>query len=454
MIDYEAQQDNFSPKRDILTVSRLNREVRTLLEGSFPLMWIEGEISNFACPSSGHWYLTLKDHNAQVRCAMFRNRNQLCRFKPVNGLQVLVRAKVGLYEGRGEFQLIAEHMEEAGDGALRREFDELKAKLDKEGLFDPSIKKDLPALPKCIGVITSPTGAAVHDVLSVLNRRFPALPVIIYPVPVQGETAAKEIASTIKLATSRKECDVLLITRGGGSLEDLWAFNEEVLARAIYKCPLPVVSAVGHEIDFTIADFVADYRAPTPSAAAEYLSPHQDEWNNTLNNQLNTLKNLLLQTQQQAQKKLMHLDARLQQCQPGFQLKQAAQKLDNLELRYQNACQNKIENSKSITRQLSSRLLQLSPSHKIKAYNDKQQQLSHLLQQAIKQKIKTSHLSLSSISRALDTISPLSTLDRGYSILRKEDRSVIKSTQQIQAGESIHAQLADGKLKCIVEETS
>jgi len=445
-------QSEFTVSRDILTVSRLNREVRTLLEGSFPLLWIEGEISNFACPSSGHWYFTLKDEQAQVRCAMFRNRNQLCRFKPVNGMQVLVRAKVGLYEGRGEFQVIAEHIEEAGDGALRRAFDALKAKLDKEGLFDPALKKPIPTLPRSIGVITSPTGAAIHDILSVLERRFPALPVIIYPTPVQGITAAEKIAAMIDLAVSRNECDVLLVTRGGGSLEDLWAFNEEVLARAIHRCPLPVVSAIGHEVDFTIADFVADYRAPTPSAGAEHLSPHQDEWRLALDNRLQQLKNTVHHHLQQCQQQLLHNSARLKQFHPGIRLVQNAQRLDNLELRYQNARQTLLERCKSRVEQLSTKLLQQSPIYKINYYRDKQHNLRHSLNQAISQKIKNSQLSLISVSRALDTISPLSTLDRGYSILRKKDRTIIKSKQQIQVGESIQAQLTDGEIKCHVEE--
>ena len=454
MTDYDFEHEEFTVKREILSVSQLNREVRTLLEGSFPLMWIEGEISNFACPSSGHWYFTLKDQQAQVRCAMFRNRSQLCRFKPTNGLQVLIRAKVGLYEGRGEFQLIAEHMEEAGDGALRREFDELKAKLDKEGLFNPDIKLKIPALPKTIGVITSPTGAAVHDVLSVLQRRFPSIPVIVYPVPVQGDTAAKKIAAAIELAVNRNECDVLLLTRGGGSLEDLWAFNEEILARAIHKCPMPIISAVGHEIDFTITDFVADYRAPTPSAAAEYMSPHQDEWNNSLNNRIGQLKHLIKQKQHQAQQTLTNTDARLQQCHPGFRLKQTAQKLDNLEMRYQAACKSKIEKTETKNKNLSARLLQQSPAYKINNLTNRQQQLFLLLQKTIKQKIKDANLSLGSITRELDAISPLSTLDRGYSILRTKDQSVIKSKQQVKIGDSIHAKLADGELKCRIEESN
>ena len=251
--------------RDIYTISRLNREVKSVLEGSFPLLWVEGEISNFAQPASGHWYFSLKDEAAQVRCAMFRGRNRQVGFCPENGMQVLIRARIGLYEARGEFQIIAEHMEEAGDGALRRAFEALKQRLAAEGLFDSAHKRAIPERPRCVGVITSPTGAAVHDILTTLRRRFPALPVVIYPVPVQGEGVAAQIADMLALAGRRADCDVLILARGGGSLEDLWAFNEEVVARAIHACPLPVVSGIGHEVDVTIADFVADQRAAAPS---------------------------------------------------------------------------------------------------------------------------------------------------------------------------------------------
>src|SRR5512139_1087653 len=267
---------NISPAasfpREIYTISRLNREARALLEGHFPLMWIEGEISNLSRPASGHLYFSLKDPFAQVRCAMFRMRGMHLTFRPADGMHVLVRARLSLYEPRGDYQLIVEHMEEVGDGALRRAFEQLKQRLLAEGLFESGRKRALPALPRCIGVITSPTGAAIHDILTVLHRRFPAIPVIVYPVPVQGAGAAEQIATMIHRASERGDCDVLIVGRGGGSLEDLWPFNEEVVARAIYTSAIPVVSAVGHEIDFTIADFVADLRAPTPSAAAEMVS--------------------------------------------------------------------------------------------------------------------------------------------------------------------------------------
>ena len=263
--------------RLIFSVSELNRTVSQLFETQFPLLWVEGEISNFARPASGHWYLTLKDRQAQVRCAMFRNSNLRVNFTPANGSQVLVRCRVSLFEGRGDYQLIVEHMEEAGFGALQRQFDELKQKLANEGLFSPQQKKPLPTSINHIGIVTSPTGAAINDILSVLQRRFPSIKVTIFPTAVQGEQAAAQIVQAIANANrytlNDRTCDALIVGRGGGSLEDLWPFNEEIVARAIAASTIPIVSAVGHEIDFTIADFVADLRAATPSAAAELLSP-------------------------------------------------------------------------------------------------------------------------------------------------------------------------------------
>lgn len=263
---------------EIFTVSELNRTARELLEDNFSLIWIEGEISNLACPSSGHIYFSLKDARAQVRCAMFRGRNQRLDFKPQDGQQLLARGRVSLYEGRGEFQIIIEYMEEAGDGKLRREFELLKQRLDKEGLFAESHKKTIPELPQSIGVVTSATGAAIRDIVSVLKRRFPSIPIVIYPTQVQGEMAAGQIVQAIHTANKRAECDVLIVARGGGSLEDLWPFNEEPVARAIYASHIPIVSGVGHEVDFTIADFVADRRVATPSAAAEIVSPNRQDW--------------------------------------------------------------------------------------------------------------------------------------------------------------------------------
>ncbi len=263
--------------RDIYTVSRLTREVRTVLEHEFGVIWIEGELSNLARPRSGHWYFSLKDESAQSRCAMFRSRNRLLTFDPAEGMHVIARARVGMYEPRGEFQLIVEHMELAGEGALRAKFEQLKRKLAAEGLFDQGVKQELPVWPSRIGVVTSPSGAAVRDIVTVLKRRNPAIEVVIYPSSVQGANAAPELVRAIQTANSRGECDVLIVGRGGGSIEDLWAFNEESVARAIFASDIPVVSAVGHEIDFTIADLVADTRAPTPSASAEICSLESED---------------------------------------------------------------------------------------------------------------------------------------------------------------------------------
>jgi exodeoxyribonuclease VII large subunit len=259
----------------VLTVSELNRMARRALESALPLLWVEGEVSNFTAAASGHWYFSLKDASAQVRCVMFRGRNQYAGFVPANGEHVEIRALPSLYEARGEFQLGAESIRRAGAGRLYEAFLKLKAKLEAEGLFDPDKKRALPGFPRCLGIVTSPRAAALQDVLTALERRMPGLPIIIYPTPVQGQGAGAQIAAAIRQAGRRRECDVLLVCRGGGSLEDLWAFNEEAVARAIAICPIPVVSGVGHETDFTLADFAADLRAPTPTAAAELASPEQ-----------------------------------------------------------------------------------------------------------------------------------------------------------------------------------
>ncbi len=269
-------------EKNILSVSQLNRRAKQLLETHIPLIWVSGELSNFAKPGSGHWYFSLKDERAQIRCAMFKQANSRLRWQPTAGMHVLVRARVSLYEGRGDYQLIVEHMEEAGAGALMQAFEDLKAKLQKEGLFDESQKQALPRFPQHIGIITSPTGAAVRDILAVIQRRYPIVNSTIIPVAVQGTGAAKGIVGAIKKAIEFAKFDALILTRGGGSIEDLWAFNDEALARAINACPIPIISAVGHEVDFTIADFVADIRAPTPSVGAEIITPDINEWLQTL----------------------------------------------------------------------------------------------------------------------------------------------------------------------------
>jgi exodeoxyribonuclease VII large subunit len=448
----KARPASLEPSQHIYTVSQLNSEVRQLLEGSFPLLWVEGEISNFACPSSGHWYFTLKDEQAQVRCAMFRNRNQLARFRPANGMQIQIRARVGLYEGRGEFQLIAEHMQESGDGALQRAFEELKQKLSTEGLFDPIHKKPLPTLPRSIGLITSPTGAAIKDVLSVLQKRFPAIHIIVYPVRVQGEQAANEMVTMLELADARKECDVLLLTRGGGSQEDLNAFNQEALARAIFACELPVIAAVGHEIDFTIADFVADYRAPTPSAAAEHISPDQKEWLSSLNAQLQALTQQMQYDLLHRQQDLSHLQKRLQQLHPGNRLKQWMLRIDDLELRYQRRMAQQLDQRRLRLNGLIARLKQQSPVHKINQLQYLSQQMTMRLHRAIDTKLNHARLSFTTLTRTLDTVSPLATLERGYSILLDDQQHVVSEAKQVKQGDRVHARLAKGSLKLTVTD--
>jgi len=442
------------PQRDVYTVGRLNREVRAALEGGFPLLWVEGELSNVARPASGHLYLTLKDSQAQVRCAMFRNRAQFLGFTPGNGMQVLVRARVSLYEARGDFQLIVEHMEEAGDGALLRAFEALKQRLSREGLFDEAHKRDIPTLPRRIGVVTSPTGAAIRDILSVLRRRFPALPVMVYPVPVQGTDAAPQIAAAIRRACERAECDVLIVSRGGGSLEDLWAFNEEVVARAIHDSTIPVVSGVGHEIDFTIADFAADRRAPTPSAAAELVSPDQNEWLI----QLRTLDTRLLGHLQRHLRELTQrvqwLDKRLEQQHPGQRLRQQGQRLDELEQRLRLAWRGELRQRRAALGELSGRLHRHAPVHRVQQLQAHRDQLSRRLAAAMTLSLERGGRRLGSVTRALDAVSPLATLDRGYAIVsRTSDQAVLRDARFVEVGERVKARLAHGHLICTVDET-
>ena len=441
------------PNRDIFSVSRLVRETKAVLEGSFPLLWLEGEISNFSRPSSGHMYFTLKDEAAQVRCAMFRGKNMHLRIKPKNGMQVLVRARLTLYEARGDFQIIIEHMEEAGLGALQRAFDELKSRLGQEGLFDTRIKQAIPALPRKIGVITSPTGAAIRDVLSVLKRRFPAIPVQIYPVPVQGDAAAAEIANMIKLADKRKECDVLLLTRGGGSLEDLWAFNEELVARAIHACQTPLVAAIGHEVDFTIADFVADQRAATPSAAAELLSPDQDEIQQQLSKQFSRLQHQLRSRLQQSQQGLDWLDKRLQQQHPGQQLQARRQRLNELQQRLGRIVKNNINVKSHLLTQLNSQLQRHAPLQQLNQLEIRQQALQQRLHHAWERIMANKQQRLAITSRSLNNVSPLATLQRGYAIIQDEDnKTVFTDASKLNQGDKISARLARGSLICTVDE--
>ena len=429
---------------DVYSVSQLNSEVRNLIESSYPRIWVEGEISNIARPASGHIYFSLKDEASQVRCAMFRMANRSLKFKPENGTQVLVRARVSLYEARGDFQLIADYMEEAGDGLLRKQFEALKLKLSEEGLFDVEHKKELPDLPSQIGIITSASGAAVKDVISVLKRRFPSIPVIIYPVPVQGEDAPEAIVNMLNKANSRHECDVLILTRGGGSLEDLWAFNNEQVARTIYKSKIPVVCGVGHEIDYTIADLVADVRAPTPSAAAELVSPDRIDILSALSKLELLLTKSIAQQISHALNRVNWLRKRIQH--PQQRIERTAQRLDEIEQRMAHIF--KINQQARIAKLtfLETRIQQSSPAFRLEQFKTKKAMLTSRLTNAIKLKQERVRNRLKNLSRALDAVSPLATLGRGYAIVKSADGKVVKNSRLLKIGEEITTKLKKGEV--------
>lgn len=441
-----------SPARQVLSVSQLNRKARTLLEGGFPLIWVEGEISNLSRPVSGHLYFSLKDAAAQVRCALFRNRATLLRFKPQDGLHVLLRARVSLYEARGDFQLIVEHMEEAGYGALQRAFEELKQKLAKQGLFDAARKNPLPAVPRRIGVITSPSGAAIRDILSVIRRRHAAVEVIVYPVPVQGEGSAEKIAAMIRLAAARADCDVLILARGGGSLEDLWAFNEEIVARAIYACDIPVVSGVGHEIDFTIADFVADVRAPTPTGAAELVTPDSEAWLRNLEDTHRRLTRVIARTLSGLHERLAWCGERLEHLHPARLLRDHAQRVDELELRLRQSLHTDLRTRTTRLEGLRARLYQHSPAQKLALLGNSCLTLRQRLVFAARQYLKRLENDLGLAIRALDTVNPLATLQRGYAIITDAASGrVIASVHSAHRGQQVQARLADGRFSASIE---
>src|SRR5579859_2583689 len=447
--DYSQDQGG-SPPRHILTPSSLNRLVRDLLEDALPLIWIEGELSNVARPASGHLYFTLKDANAQVRCAMFRPKAAGLRFRPADGTHVLVRARVGLYEPRGEFQLVAEHMEPAGEGALQREFEQLKARLDAEGLFDPSHKRPLPRYARRIGVITSATGAAIRDVLSVMSRRWPLADVEVLPVPVQGREAPPAIVSMLRKASASGRYDVLLLTRGGGSLEDLWAFNDEQVARAIHASAVPVVSAVGHEIDFSIADFVADLRAPTPSAAAELLVPDASALSRHLQQLQQRLITLEQRRLQSCIQRIDHLLARLQAQRPQARLARDRERLVHLHRRLLGIQRERTQSRGVALERVHARLLAQHPKLRLTLLQRRSNELMQRLRQSIERKLERDQLNLRQAGRALHAISPLATLDRGYSILFDKNGKVLRSAANVDEGTPLRARLADGELPLIV----
>lgn len=445
--DGKQKENTNKPNDGVLSVSELNRKVKTLLETNITLIWIEGEISNLSQPASGHWYFALKDERAQVRSAMFKGRNQFVRFKPKNGDLVRVRARVSLYEGRGDYQIIAEHIEDAGYGLLQRRYEELKEKLEEEGLFDQGFKKPIPTCPKRIGIISSSTGAALRDVLHVLKRRSPNTSVTIFPSSVQGEKAPDELIKALQIAeaqTKMKRCDVIILCRGGGSIEDLWAFNSEQLARVIFSAEIPIVSGVGHEIDFTITDFVSDLRAPTPSAAAELVSPDVQAQLKQLNDIRYRLENTFWQHFKTKIHQLELLASKLRH--PGYAIEQWYQSLDQLYLRLSQAIKVLLTRDNQTFTSIEKRLLLNSPKNTIAQQRTKISTLSTNLRKLINSHIELKKGKAANAASMLDMVSPLSTIKRGYSIVRDESGKIIKKTSDVREKQTLTITMTDGDL--------
>ncbi|EQB2597512.1 exodeoxyribonuclease VII large subunit [Aeromonas salmonicida] len=439
-------------EQQVFTVTRLNSAVRMILEQDLGLVWLTGELSNLAMPSSGHWYFSLKDLGAQVRCAMFKGNNRRVAFRPQDGMQVLVQARVSLYEPRGDYQLIIESMQPAGDGVLALRFEELKRRLGAEGLFDEGRKRPLPREPRAVGLVTSATGAALHDMLTVLKRRAPDLPVFIYPTQVQGSAAIGQIVAAIALANSRAEVDVLIVGRGGGSLEDLWCFNEEVVARAIANSAIPVISAVGHEVDVTISDFAADLRAPTPSAAAELVAPDQSARAQRLAHLWQRLVQAMNRHQTAARHGFVLLQKRLDHQDPKRRLEQQSQRLDELSARLQQLLNQRLHQGERRLANLELRLQSKSPERLLAAGKRRHQLAQERLHALIAKRQDQASHRLAMLTARLDGVSPLATLGRGYSITRTQSGDVINRAAQVNAGQTLVTTLAEGHLQVRVEE--
>ena len=438
--------------RDIYSISRLNTELHQVLKGSFPLVWVSGEVSNLAKPGSGHLYFSLKDRHAQLRCALFRHKRQVLHSLPSNGEQVLVRARIALYEPRGDCQLIIEHLEPAGEGQRQRAFEALKNKLQAEGLFDTARKQSLPEYPQQIGLITSPSGAALHDILQVLGRRYPCAQVMIYPTLVQGTEAPADLTSALQLALQRAECDVLIMARGGGAQEDLVAFNDETLVRCMARAQIPLVSAVGHEIDFTLADFVADRRAPTPSAAAELVTPDQTSVQRKLHGIAAQLQHQWQHVWQRQQQTIGQLAHRLTRLHPEHQLRQQQQRLDEIQHRLLLLQQRQQQTVASQVAQYTRRLQAQHPNAMLQQAKTQLAQAQQRLIAAMQHQYQRKTADLQQIAGQLQVLSPLATLQRGYSIVRDTPESkIIRRADQVQAGELLTVQLAVGRLAVTVD---
>jgi exodeoxyribonuclease VII large subunit len=434
----------------ILQVSELTKKVRFILESELNTVWLTGEISNYVAASSGHWYLSLKDSKSQVRCAMFKGNNRRVRLQPRNGQQVLVRAKVSLYEPRGDFQLIIEQMEDAGEGILRQQYEQLKNKLNALGVFSQTHKQAIPEHIQTVGIVTSPTGAAVKDILSVLKRRNPNINAIIYPALVQGEYASNDICHAIAQANSRQECDVLIVGRGGGSLEDLWPFNEESVVHAIYDSHLPIISAVGHEVDTTLSDYVADLRAATPSAAAELVASDSSE----LLDKITTLEQRLIYAISRKNAAFLqqqhYIQHRLAQVHPEQQLRVQQQRYDELSLRLLNVIQRLMSQSSQQPKQLQQRLKQLSPARLISKQQNLVKQQQQRLINAMQNSLQYKRESFVHLIEQIQLVSPLATIARGYSITRSKNNEVINSIAQVTSNDDISIQVTDGSIKARV----
>ncbi len=442
----------FVEKR-ILTVSQLTSLIRDILEENFQHVWVEGEVSNLAMPSSGHCYFTLKDGGAQIRCVMFRASARALKFKIQNGMGLILRGRVSVYDQRGEYQLVVEYVEPKGIGALQLAFIQLKDRLAKEGLFDESHKKALPMLPNCIGIVTSATGAAIHDMLKVLKRRYVNLEVLICPVRVQGEGASAEIAAAIRDLNVYKKVDVIVVGRGGGSLEDLWPFNEEVVARAIYDSKIPVVSAVGHEIDFTIADFVADLRAPTPSAAAELVVKNKSELTSEVDNLSRRLEFAVRQNIRQLWGRVEGLSRSVKD--PSLFLGFLVQRVDDLYERLNRSLKVQMTQRRERLASLANHLRLTSPQVEMERCRERMLKLSARFETAMRKKLDENHETTAVLAARLQSLSPLATLARGFAVARKlPDGPVIKDSSQVGAGDRLAVTFHRGSAVCVVESGS
>jgi exodeoxyribonuclease VII large subunit len=427
-------------KNIILTVREFSAAAKQVIEASLPLVWIRGEISNFVGASSGHWYFSLKDSQAQVRCVMFRHKNQYLEFRPANGMQVEVLALPTLYEARGDFQLTLEKMRPAGQGALYEAFEKLKNKLEQEGLFDPERKRALPLFPRQIGIVTSLQAAALRDVLRTLSNRMPSVPVIVYPTPVQGVDAGQKIAAAIRLANERAECDTLIVCRGGGSLEDLWAFNEEVVARAIAASRIPLVCGVGHETDFTIADFVADYRAATPTAAAQASLPDAEELAQRQQHFAERLSRAMLRRLESAMQQLDYCQRRV--LHPAQRLQQQSQKLAHFQQRLTQAQKHLTQHQHWRWQTFQQRLHTARPQLFIR--QTQQANLALRLQEAMTHSLQAQTLKMTALDKNLQLIDPKQVLSRGYSMVRDEQGKIVVNAAQLKAGETLNVHFAQG----------